>query len=149
MRKTAFILTAWMILIAGIFSCASIWKTQPVHNLVLVSKDRGEIPPGEDNSIYYRIYLNKEYTQKTPSGLFFQEKRTAMILSPGKYLVFPERCELRSGSDGLPEFQRSNNRLQEREGFYVTIPEKGIVTVTFGFNHKSKSTYSEIALAEK
>jgi hypothetical protein len=149
MRKTTIILTAWVILSWGMFSCASQWKTQPVYNLVLVSKDRGEIPPGEDNSIYYRIYLNKEYTQKTPSGLFFQEKRTEMILSPGKYLVFPERWELRSGNDGLPEFQKSNNRLQEREGFYVTIPEKGIVTVTFGFDHKSKSTYSAITLSEK
>lgn len=155
MKKKLFSLTikkASLYLIIGIFfiaGCKSFFNKSLQDNIIFHSIDRGNIDPSEDNTVYYRIFSNKELYRKTPSGLYFESKKISSQMEPGRYLIRLERWELRNAKSGLPEFQKANNIYQHHEPFYLNIPEDQNVVISFGFDHKLKKIYKEIELKEK
>jgi len=121
-----------------------ITKTEIIvkENIRFESVDIGDADPKLDKTVYYKIYINKELTAKTPAGLFFQKKNFKLNLSEGKYLFFAERWQLekRKGHE-LAEYYRANNIWQMKEPVYLKVTPGGITKVHFGYDHDQRKFY--------
>lgn len=145
-------LTALVGLTAMSAGCNSIAKKEEppkrevqYENAQFESMDRGKSDPLEDRTVYYKIFLDKELTAKTPSGLFFQRKKLDLHLSPGRYLFFAERWVLEESAEGdVPEYKRANNVWQMKP-IYIDIPENPqLFKMIFGIDHDNKEFYFKI-----
>ena len=112
------------------------------NNVRFEAVDIGDANPSLDKTVYYKLYINKELTTKTPPGLFFQNKKVSLNLSKGKHLLYVERWQLeKRNNNDLPEYYRANNIWQMKSPMYMLIPNRGITNIQFGYDHAKRSFY--------